>query len=121
MGSNQQSTVHFTVAAGAKQTELIALLHRTGQQQGLPSKPFSVGPTGLILVKEDSADSATGSGMPPFAPTDIVPYEYHAIFLTNMCIAAIICLSLCAFTAQTIPCAQCQAMVNACISYMVHY
>ena len=52
------------VTAGAKQTELIALLHRMGTQHGLSAKPFSVGPTGLISVDIDvddgSADTQSG-------------------------------------------------------------
>lgn len=46
------------IPAGAKQTELIALLHRTGQQYGLPAKPFSVGPTGSISVDDDITETA---------------------------------------------------------------
>ena len=53
------------VVTGAKQTELIALLHRMGIQHGLSAKPFSVGPTGLISVDIDvedgSADTKSGN------------------------------------------------------------
>lgn len=59
-----RAAVNFSLAEklnkliGAKQTELIALLHRTGQQYGLPAKPFSVGPTGSISVDDDNTETA---------------------------------------------------------------
>ena len=49
--------------AGAKQTELIALLYQAGLRHGLATKPFSVDPAGLVSVDGDDAGSATHAGV----------------------------------------------------------
>ena len=40
------------IIAGAKQTELIALLHQSGSLQRLSQKPFSVDPAGMVSMDD---------------------------------------------------------------------
>ena len=46
------------VSTGAKQTELIVLLHQSGNLHHLYQKPFSVDPAGTVSMDGDASTSA---------------------------------------------------------------
>ena len=49
---------YVRTAAGAKQTELIALLHRSGSLHSVTKKPFSVNPAGMVSMDESQPSTA---------------------------------------------------------------
>ncbi len=51
--------IQFGITAGAKQTELIALLHQSGSLKRLSQKPFSVDPAGMVS-KDDTQPGPSG-------------------------------------------------------------
>lgn len=50
--SLHQLLISLGIIAGAKQTELIALLHQSGSLQRLSQKPFSVDPAGMVSMDD---------------------------------------------------------------------
>ncbi len=48
------------ITAGAKQTELIALLHRSSSSKRLSQKPFSVDPAGMVSM-DDTQPGPSGT------------------------------------------------------------
>lgn len=50
----------FVFFAGAKQTELIAVLHQSGNLRQLSRKPFSVDPAGTVSMDGDDDPGSVG-------------------------------------------------------------
>ena len=48
----------ISICAGAKQTELIALLHQSSNVRGLSQRPFSVDPAGMVSIDDDLPTSS---------------------------------------------------------------
>lgn len=65
-----RAAVNFTLAEklnkliGAKQTELIAVLHQAGNLHHLSKKPFSVDPAGTVSMDGDDHPDSVGSSLP---------------------------------------------------------
>ena len=52
--------IQLGIIVGAKQTELIALLHQSGSSQRLSQKPFSVDPAGMVSM-DDTQTGPSGT------------------------------------------------------------
>ncbi|KAL0026567.1 hypothetical protein WJX77_006927 [Trebouxia sp. C0004] len=95
--SKDRAALNFTLAEklnkliGAKQTELIALLHQSGSLHRLSQKPFSVDPAGMVSMDDTQAGpSGTFAGsqsdqdsQPGGRPSSSPPPGYDPALLTS--------------------------------------
>lgn len=88
--SKGRAALNFTLAEklnkliGAKQTELIAVLHRSGDLQRLSAKPFSVDPAGTVSTHGDQQASAglkheaKPTASPHYTPHVLTSQDYQS-------------------------------------------